>query len=680
MNAETKERYRVIRLFLFYTIFILLVPCCVTASGQQDKDRIRSALSPTTKLSKKIEELQALVDANRGKPEELNYQKELLSIAVTAEAKDVYYKTLVRLANYYYYTNQLDSLMSCLSMVDSVANKENEAPEALFDIQNYICLYHIVNGDYEIAMNEAVSLNLKAEQAKNKKNIVNTNMNIGLIYLFIGRNEDAIPCFEKSLSLMPEVEELSLSYKLSVMGYLMYVSFHAGDFRKMEQTLDDYHSILKANASLSDANYCTLYSYYVNYYVAKKDFEKAKEAAEKAIRYMNKEYEPGYTSVYYLAMARYYRFIADYEKALSSINNAFEVDPCLEVLEEKMGIYEDAGNVDEALSISEEAVELVSKQSVATYSRQMDRLHILHELNDQAREAQLLQDQKTEIAQKQRLLVIFFLFVCALLVILFCVVRYSLRARKLKNDLQKERNILEKSTEELRLATERAEKANQMKTHFVANVSHEIRTPLNAIVGFSTLLNDVTEEEQAEFINIINVNTDLLLKLINDVLDLSKLEADNFVLDIRNVNIEYCCKEVLRAIKPKINEGVELTFTHPDTDITLATDSSRITQLLLNLLMNAAKYTEKGEINLDYRVDETSGQLVFTVTDTGCGIPLDKHETIFERFVKVDDFKQGVGLGLSICREIARRLDGAISIDSSYNSGTRFIFRLPIAG
>lgn len=678
---NTKKYIRFCLMCLLYIVLILIetLSIKVYAENQQNTDSIDNVLSKTKKLSEKIEKLHSLVKDNKGKSDQLYYLRRLLDVSVQAGDRESYYKALVGLADYYSYTNQLDSLMSCLSLADSMSKVENDVPAALFDIQNHICQYHIVNGDYEIAMNEAVSLNMKAEMSGNKENIIYTTVNIGLIYLFIGRCQEAIPFFDKSLSLISETPFVGSSFQLSVMSYLMYVSLNARDLEKMKQTLDLYKSTLEKDNVPQKNRFCTLYSYFVNYYVVKKELDKAGEAAKEATSYMSEEYGPGYTSVYYLAMARYYHSISEYDKALSFINKSFKVDPCLEVLEEKMSIYEDAGKIDEAFKVSGEALKLISDENITNYSRQMNRLHILHSLNDQSRQDQLLQDQELEIAQKQKLLTAFSVFVCILIVLVFSMIRYSLRIRKLKNALENERNILKESTEDLRLATEQAEKANQMKTHFVANVSHEIRTPLNAIVGFSALLNDVTEEEQEEFINIINENTELLLKLINDVLDLSQLEADNFILNITEVDIKNCCQAALDTIRQKVNENVKLTFSHLDMPLMLKTDYSRVNQLLVNLLLNAAKYTEEGEINLEYKVDEGAQQVVFAVTDTGCGIPLAMHEAIFNRFEKVDDFKQGAGLGLSICSEIARRLGASISIDSSYTLGTRFIFRLSIA-
>lgn len=247
----------------------------------------------------------------------------------------------------------------------------------------------------------------------------------------------------------------------------------------------------------------------------------------------------------------------------------------------------------------------------------------------------------------------------------------------MKNVLQKEREALIETTRKLRVAKEEAEESSRMKAAFVANISHEIRTPLNAIVGFSGLLEDADEEERKEFIHIINNSSDLLLNLVSDVLDLSRLDSTNFKLTLADCNIYDCCRKVQESIQPRIQSGVDLTLTFSDKDFVMKTDGLRVQQLLLNLLSNAAKFTEQGEINLDYRVDREGKRVVFSVTDTGSGIPPEKQESIFNRFEKIDEFKQGTGLGLPICRVIADRLNGTLTLDATYTRGARFIFVHP---
>ena len=216
------------------------------------------------------------------------------------------------------------------------------------------------------------------------------------------------------------------------------------------------------------------------------------------------------------------------------------------------------------------------------------------------------------------------------------------------------------------------------KTDFVANISHEIRTPLNAIVGFSGLLKGSEEEERAEYIKVISNNSDLLLNLVSDVLDLSRLDTDKLSLNIQTTNIRECCQQVLDTVRNRVAAKVNLTFTHSEEPLMVQTDPLRLQQLLLNILSNAVKFTEEGEINLDYKVAPNPGQVIISVTDTGCGIPLDKQQVIFNRFEKVDNFKQGAGLGLSICMAISEHLGGKLYVDSSYTQGARFVFVLPV--
>lgn len=229
---------------------------------------------------------------------------------------------------------------------------------------------------------------------------------------------------------------------------------------------------------------------------------------------------------------------------------------------------------------------------------------------------------------------------------------------------------------ELRKAKEKAEESDQLKSAFISNMSHEIRTPLNAIVGFSAVMSDIdNREERKKFQEIIESNNKRLLTLINEVLDLSKIESGKFELVLTPVNISELCNEIV--ITHQLNaEGVSLKLDLPDEDFCFTTDKNRLTQVLSNLITNAIKFTPHGTITVGYRL--RTALVEFFVEDNGIGIAKDKLDTIFDRFVKLNDFAPGTGLGLSICKSIIERLGGDISVASEQGEGSLFSFRLPL--
>ena len=225
---------------------------------------------------------------------------------------------------------------------------------------------------------------------------------------------------------------------------------------------------------------------------------------------------------------------------------------------------------------------------------------------------------------------------------------------------------------------EKVEEANRMKMTFLANMSHEIRTPLNAIVGFSDLLM-VTEdqEEKEEFIQIINANNELLLKLINDILDLSKIEAGSVELKYEDFDLAVYFNELAASMHRRVvNPQVRLVPVNPYETCTVRLDKNRLAQILTNFVTNAIKYTSKGTIEMGYeKIDEN---IRLYVRDTGIGIPEDKKDKVFHRFEKLDEFAQGTGLGLSICKLIVHKWKGSIWIDPDYTGGARFVFSHPL--
>ena len=238
--------------------------------------------------------------------------------------------------------------------------------------------------------------------------------------------------------------------------------------------------------------------------------------------------------------------------------------------------------------------------------------------------------------------------------------------------------ILRKAYSRLSEAVEKAEQANQLKSAFLANMSHEIRTPLNAIVGFSNMLPHTEDPvEMREYADIIETNTDLLLQLINDILDLSKIEAGTFDFYPSSIDVNQTMEEIEQSMQLRLkNSDVTLAFTERLPGCLFYIDKNRLIQLLANFVNNAIKFTQTGTICMGYRMTDTD-TIYFYVSDTGCGMSNEQCEHVFERFVKYNPFIQGTGLGLSICRTIVERLGGKIGVDSEEGKGSTFWFTLP---
>ena len=236
---------------------------------------------------------------------------------------------------------------------------------------------------------------------------------------------------------------------------------------------------------------------------------------------------------------------------------------------------------------------------------------------------------------------------------------------------------LKETEQKLIIARDKAEELDRLKSAFLANMSHEIRTPLNAIVGFSSLLAETdSRNERQEYIKIVQENNELLLQLISDILDLSKIEAGTFNFVYTNVDVNETCAEIIKSMSMKVSKGVELIFEEPFPECYIYTDKNRFTQVISNFINNALKFTQQGSITLGY--EQVSHQKIkFYVRDTGMGIPEEKQKSIFERFVKLNTFVQGTGLGLSICKSIVSQMGGEIGVDSTEGIGSCFWFTHP---
>lgn len=235
---------------------------------------------------------------------------------------------------------------------------------------------------------------------------------------------------------------------------------------------------------------------------------------------------------------------------------------------------------------------------------------------------------------------------------------------------------------ELEIARDKAEEANAMKSAFIANMSHEIRTPLNAIVGFSQLLTEpeipLSNEEKLEYGGYIKVNSDTLLNLVNDILQISRMDAKSMEFNIVDADMVEICRAAVETARANLSPEVSIIAKLPEHTVPVQTDVLRLHQVFNNLLTNAKKFTERGTITVAIEDSVKIDEIRISVTDTGCGIPADKADFIFQRFKQIDSFKQGTGLGLSITRSIIENLGGRIWLDTEYSNGARFVFTHPI--
>lgn len=653
---------------LLWLTLLLLAQAFVPLYATSGADSLRSVLMALP-AKERLDRLHELAAQNYAKDEcvcvKWFYDEAIAQRNDSCLANALYF--LVR----HYYANKPDSMRYYIAEAEPLFIKEKRY-EDLCRMKAWNIYSLSIEGNQESVMpaiHELVELSQKLNYPEGEEM---ANQALANYYMKHGLKDEAVLLYKEILSGM-ENRGAPVIKRFNILRNLLNEDIDPDDrtmfLERMKKSLQECED--KGLTQLNEETSLD-YGWYVYYRnlatdaYLEEDKEKARINLEKAEELANRndwpreKYTLGNIKVYY------YQLVGRYNEALVLIDSLLDYfkmtnrqSAVLEMLENKGKIYYKSGLGMKATETYLNYIALKDSVTSSQYYSELANWRSQHDLDKLE-----LKNKQMELdvskAHSQMMMMggglILLLLVCGTL----GFITYSRH----------------KYSKQMQLAKEKAEEADNMKSAFLANMNHEIRTPLNAIVGFSQVLVDEDEAEvRQEYLKIIQSNNELLQRLINDVLDLSKIESNTMTLSYFNVYLPEMMDEIYRSTLLRMPEGITLELKECSA-INFYTDRMRLTQIITNLLNNAIKHTEKGFIRFGYETLEND--LRFYVEDTGEGIPEDKLESIFSRFVQLSDWSKGVGLGLAICRGLILKMGGTITVKSKLGEGSMFSVTLPV--
>ena len=584
--------------------------------------------------------------------------------------------------DYYYYgqgENRTDSIIAGVNRLKQYARSVGNAELYYWAWAARLVNYYIIQGEYNIALLEAEKMLQEAKGEKKQGSIAECYYALANVYAAKG-------LVKKSQEFM--LKEIDIFENANVFRY--NISCQYSDAAKIYIDLGEAEKapeLLKKALKTSKSTYheVTAKLVYVSLYLAQGDTAAARKALEECRQmYMGEPSMKRHIHYLYDVEIDYNWRVGNYNKALSvlderetELRKKNNLTTLMALRKTKADILWDMNRKEEAAGLYRDF--LLEQKKEKERNEEITTSEFATMLNLQQLNAEKVRlekiSQKKQLQNTRTILFSVLGLLCIVVIFLWQQRKLNAKLHRAKNKLDEQNRTLIKAEEELRKAKEVAEQSNWLKTMFIQNMSHEIRTPLNSIVGFSGVLVDMLDEKEdiGQYVALIESNSKLLLKLVGDILDISILDSE---VEIKHnaVDVNACCQTSIDAAGASFDPGVRLIFEPACVELIINSNYSYIVQVLDNLLGNASKFTHEGSVTLAYEVKKEENQLIFTVTDTGIGIPVEEQERVFERFVKLDNFSQGAGLGLSICRIVAERLGGYLRIDKGYTQGTRVIF------
>ena len=584
--------------------------------------------------------------------------------------------------DYYYYgqgENRTDSVIAGVNRLKRFARSVGNAELYYWAWAARLVNYYIIQGEYNIALLEAEKMLQEAKKEGKQESIAECYYALANVYAAKGLMKKSQEFMLKEIDIFENTDvvryNISCQYSDAAKIYI-----DLGEEEKAPELLKKALKAVKSPYHEVTANLV-----YVSLYLAQGDTVAARQALEKC-RQMYADEPSLKRHIHYLYDVEidYDWKVGNFQKALNvlderetELKRKNNLATLMQLRKTKADILWDMNRKEEAAGLYrdfllEQKKEKERNEEVAT--GEFATMLNLQQLTAEKGRLEKISQEK----QLQNTRIILFSVIgllCVVVVFLWQQRKLNAKLEKSRDKLDEKNRILIEAKEELRKAKEVAEQSNWLKTMFIQNMSHEIRTPLNSIVGFSGVLVDMLDDKEdiGQYVALIESNSKLLLKLVGDILDISILDSE---VEIKHnaVDVNACCQASIDAAGTLFSPDTKLIFKPACDELIINSNYNYIVQVLDNLLSNASKFTHEGSVTLAYEVKKETNQLIFTVTDTGIGIPIDEQEHVFDRFVKLDNFSQGAGLGLSICRIVAERLGGFLIIDREYTQGTRFIF------
>ena len=568
----------------------------------------------------------------------------------------------------------IDSVICWSENILPVIKTNNRNDENYFLLQLQLANAYTLRGDISLAIDRARLMYEEAKETEYEFGIAVANQAIGDAYTIANQCDKALDSYRDALK---ELNHLSQQhpYRIQLLLKISNALQRKGQLEKAQKILHDIEQTLQKQPDYATCFFANIEK--ANYAISHGHLSKAylKEAAA-YLHNMDSIYrihpEKFYcfhlkytTAAYYRAMGNWNRMY--WNKALQlyeELRQEYTVNKQSAyyrwITQETIYLYKIQGKSMAACLLYQELYSIVDTLTAEGYVRQINILRAKYQID------------QMEIASREEhnKFITGILTGSILLVFIFIIITIMLR---------KQRQEIALSTQKLEHLRTNAENATSAKSIFLSNMSHEIRTPLNALSGFSSLLTEenLDNETRRQCNEVILQNSELLLKLINDVIDLSSLEFGKIQFCINKYNVVNICRNVIDTVSKIKQTQAAICFITELESMDIETDDARLQQVLINLLINATKFTSQGSIILELR-KQSKQELLFFVTDTGCGIPKEKQAAIFRRFEKLNENAQGSGLGLSICQLIIEHIGGKIWIDSDYTGGSRFFFTHPI--